>query len=162
MWDNKSKGLVQIYRRYSGMTDVAYRDLLHRITGARSSTAPHLCGAHFEALMPALEAAAHLAEVNGMAVGKRPAKIEDWYYWRHRYRAPGMATYAQLNLITRSWQQLAEYLPEHERCDAYLLGIARHATGSTFEAINQLHSSDAALLIDALKDRLRYALRRTA
>jgi hypothetical protein len=160
MWDNKTKGIAQLYRRYSGMADPAYRDLLHRITGARSSTAAHLCGAHFEALMPALEAAAHLAEVNGMAVGKRPKKILDWYYWRKRYRAPGMATYAQLHLIAEQWALLRAYLPESERCDQYLFGIAKHATGTPFEAIHQLHSSDASLLIDALKDRLRYAIRR--
>jgi len=143
------------------MGDAVYRDLLRRQTGATTSTAPHLCGYHFEAFMPIVEAAAHLAETNGLGVGKRPAKIRNWYYWRNRYRRPGTATYAQLHRITDDWARLRDCLPDSERTDAYLLGIARHATGADLESIADLLSCDAALLIEALKDRLRYAIRRT-
>lgn len=159
-WDRKSKGLVQLYRRYAGMPDAVYRDILHRHTGATSSTDTHLCGYHFEAFMPLVEAAAHLAETNGMAVGKRPARIRDWYYWRNRYRRPGLATHAQLHRIHEDWSRLRSYLPESERTDAYLVGVARHATGAEYKALYDLQSCHAALLIEALKDRLRYATRR--
>jgi hypothetical protein len=159
-WDNKSKGLVQIYRRYAGMPDPVYRDRLHQCTGARSSRDQHLCGAHFEAFMPLMESAAHLAETNGMAVGRKPRKIQDWYYWRNRYRAPGLATHAQLHAITDLWAQFIPYLPESERSDQYLMGIAIHATGSKIAALHSLRSHQAGLLIDALKDRMRYAIRR--
>lgn len=159
-WDNKSKGLVQLYRRYAGMPDPIYRERLHQCTGARSSRDAHLCGYHFEAFMPLMESAAHLAETNGMAVGKKPRKIQDWYYWRNRYRPPGLATYAQLHAITTSWEQLRPYLLESERSDQYLLGIIHHATGDSVPALHALHSHQASLVIDALKDRLRYATRR--
>lgn len=162
MWDNKSKGLVQIYRRYAGMEDGVYRAHLHRLTGATSSRDAHLTGFHFEAFMVFLEISAHLAHTNGTAVGPRPRRIRDWYYWRHRQRRPGMATWPQLHLIeTDLWPKLASLLPQFQRTPAYLLGIAHHATGHPVALLRDLTAAEAGWVIDALRDRLAYASRKT-
>lgn len=160
-WSNAQKGIIKAYQRYAGMSDPDYRDLLHTYAAATSSRDAHLTQFHFDAIMPLVETRAHLAETNGRAVGRRPRKIADWYYWRHRYRRPGQASHAQLHRITTDlWPMLCDTLPEPRRSHAYLCGIASHAVGHEVSHLHDLSPSEAGYLIDALKDRLAHALRR--
>ena len=92
MWTNRQKGIVKTYQRYAGLADPEYRALLHEQTGATSSRDAHLTQYHFDAFMPRLEIRAHLAETNGLAVGRKPAKLSNWYYWRDRSPERGKAS----------------------------------------------------------------------
>ena len=77
-------GIVKMYQKYAGIPDQIYRRLLKEYTGCTSSTDARLTQQHFDDFMPVMELHAHLAHVNGRAVGKKPARIKDWYYWRKR------------------------------------------------------------------------------
>jgi hypothetical protein len=164
-WSNLQKGILKSYQRYAGLPDPEYRSLLHQHTGATSSRDAHLTQFHFDAFMPVIESAAHLAETNGLAVGRRPPKLSDWYYWRNRAPGRGMATSRELHRIsspdrTGLWDLLIPSLPESQRTQAYLLGIASHAVGRQVDALHGLTAVEAGHLIEALRDRLRHALRR--
>lgn len=166
MWTHKQKGIVKTYQRYAGMADLEYRALLHTQTGATSSRDAHLTQFHFDAFMPLMEIRAHLAEINGLAVGRRPAKLSNWYYWRNRSPARGKATSRELWKVTNAehrglWDLLTPYLPESERGHDYLCGIAAHACGlHKVEHLHELTVGQCGMLIEALKDRLQHALRR--
>jgi hypothetical protein len=160
MWTNLQKGIVKSYQRYAGMDDVTYRTLLHEATGATSSRDRHLTQFHFDAFMPTLEIRAHLADTNGVTVGRRPPKLTDWYHWRHRAPARGKANSRELYRIARLWETLSPCLPESQRTHDYLCGIAAHAVGHQVEHLHELTVAQAGSLIEALKDRLAHALRR--
>ena len=96
MWTNRQKGIIKTYQRYAGLADPEYRALLHEQTGATSSRDAHLTQYHFDAFMPRLEIRAHLAETNGLAVGRKPAKLSNWYYWRDRSPERGKASSREL------------------------------------------------------------------
>jgi len=166
-WTNLQKGLVKSYQRYAGMDDVTYRALLHEQTGATSSRDSHLTQFHFDAFMPVLEISAHLAETNGLAIGRRPPKLTDWYHWRQRAPARGKATSREMWKITNAdrtgiWDLLMPSLPESQRTHAYLCGIAAHAVGHPVSHLPDLTVAAAGALIAALRDRLRHALSRSA
>lgn len=159
-WSNAQKGIIKAYQRYAGMSDPDYRDLLHTYAAATSSRDAHLTQFHFDAIMPLVETRAHLAETNGLARGRRPSKLSNWYYWRNRAPGKGSASTRELWKIRELWDQLIPYLPESERCDSYLLAIASHATGRKVEHLHDLRVPEALSLIEALKDRLAHAIRR--
>lgn len=167
-YDPGQIGIVKMYANYAGLPDQLYRDLLHQYTGATSSTAPHLTQFHFDIFMPVLETYAHLAEVNGRAVGNRPARIRDWYYWRKRQPGEGMANSRQLHRIEAVlWPQLAPYLPPDHRAPRtpgespmwYVHEIAATATGRYIRSLSDLRIYEANMVIEALKDRIRWALK---
>jgi hypothetical protein len=161
MWTNRQKGIVKTYQRYAGMADPEYRAILHQQTGATSSRDAHLTQFHFDAFMPLMEIRAHLAETNGLAGGRRPAKLANWYYWRDRSPARGKASTRELWKVTSLWDTLIPHLPESERTHDYLCGIAAHAIGHRkVEHLHQLTIGQCGMLIEALKDRLQHALRR--
>lgn len=154
--------IVQMYRRYAGLCDQEYRELLHQVTGCRSSRAPSLTQFDFDRTMARMEVRAHLAETNGCAHGRRPAVIQDWYYWRRRLPTKQRASSRELWKIDQVWQQLLPYLPQEQRTPAYLLGMAAHAVGHPVEHVHDLGVAQSLLLVDALADRLAHAVRRGA
>jgi hypothetical protein len=161
MWTNKQKGIVKTYQRYAGMADLEYRALLHEQTGAQSSRDAHLTQYHYDAFMPLLEIRAHLAETNGLAVGRRPSKLSNWYYWRDRSPAKGKATTREIWKVMQLWDLLTPLLPESERTHEYLCAIAAHACGRRkVEHLHELTIGQCSMLIEALKDRVAHALRR--
>jgi hypothetical protein len=161
MWTNRQKGIVKTYQRYAGLADPEYRALLHEQTGATSSRDAHLTQYHFDAFMPRLEIRAHLAETNGLAVGRKPAKLSNWYYWRDRSPERGKASSRELWKVTNLWDSLLHHLPETQRCHAYLCALAAHACGQRkVEHLHELTIGQCGMLIEALKDRLTHALRR--
>jgi hypothetical protein len=165
-WTNLQKGILKSYQRYAGLADPDYRALLHQQTGATSSRDAHLTQYHFDALMPLLEIRAHLAETNGRAVGRKPPKLTDWYYWRNRSPERGKASSRELWKISNAqgsglWDLLTPYLPESERTEHYLRAIAAHACGlRKVEHLHELTVGQCGMLIEALKDRLSHAIRR--
>lgn len=160
-------GLVKMYAKYAGLQDQEYRELLREITGRTTSTDPRLDQRDYDAFMPALEIRAHMAEANGRSVGKRPARIRDWYYWRKRSPKKGAISSRERWKIDKLWNTLLPYigrdtLSSYPDPHAYLMAIASHASGRTLEHIHDLKSWQALALIDALTDRIKYAIRNTA
>lgn len=167
MWSKAQKAVVKQYQRYAGLPDPDYRALLHEYTGATSSRDRHLSQFHFDAFMPALEVRAHLAECNGLAVGRRPAKLANWYYWRRRAPGRGKATSREIWRITNGertglWDLLQPSLEGHQRTHEYLCGIAEKAVGHEVAHLHELTVGEAGHVIEALRDRLRYVTRRSA
>ena len=164
-WQARQKGLIKMYQRYAGLPDAEYRELLHQQTGATSSTMPHLTQFHFDAFMPLLEIRAHLAETNGVAVGPKPGKIADWYYWRNRSPQRGKVNTRILWKVKKLWCVLRPTLPAEnqvEPADAdppYVLEMASHATGKYVKALRNLTHGQAHMLVEALKDRVAHAAR---
>ncbi len=156
-------GLVKMYCKYAALPDLEYRELLRQHTGQTSSTAPELTQWDFDVFMPALEVRAHLAEVNGRTVGKRPARIRDWYYWRKRCPKKGEITTREKWKILKLWDDLKPFLHDDHKDDhEYLVGIASHACGCRIRHVAELRSWQALATISALQDRLKYAIRKPA
>jgi hypothetical protein len=156
-------GLVKMYAKYAGLANQDYRALLKEHTGKLSSTDPDLGQYEFDVVMPALEIRAHLAEINGRAVGSKPARIRDWYYWRKRCPKTGMVNSRELWKINKLWSDLKPYVSESGHDDhAYLCSISGHACGSRIQHLHELKQWQALALIEALKDRLKYAIRKVA
>lgn len=160
MWTNRQKGIIKAYQRYAGMPDQEYRALLHHYTGATSSTSRSLTQFHYDVIMPLLEVRAQLADANGRTVGRPPAKLGDWYYWRNRAPGKGKANTRELWRLRKLWADLQGYLDESCRTHEYLCGIASHACGRRVEHLHDLSVRDALAVIEALKDRLHHAIRR--
>lgn len=152
--------IVQMYRRYGRLGDQEYRELLHQVTGCRSSRDESLTDHDFDRFMARLETRAHLAEANGVAEGSRPPRIRDWYYWRKRCPTSQRPSSRELYRIERGWEQLQPYLLEEQRTPEYLRGIAAHAVGHQVRLIADLSNRETLQVIDALHDRLAYAVRR--
>lgn len=162
-FDPGQVGLVKMYQKYAGIPNQEYRELLRQYTGHTTSTAPQLTQYDFDVIMPVLEIRAHLAEANERAVGKKPSRIRDWYYWRHRCPKAGQITSREQYRILALWDDLKPHLAaEHHDSHEYLCGIAAHACGRRVAHIHELRSWQALALIEALKDRLKYAVQRGA
>lgn len=164
-WTTPQKALVKQYQRFAGMSDQEYRSILYEVSGAHSSTEPHVTQHHFDVLMARLETRAHLAHVNNRTAGRRPPKLDNWYYWRRRNPERGRVNTRLLWKIDRLWDQLVPLLPaEHLQPTAdnprpYLYEMASQATGHFVRHLHDLHIGEALCLIEALKDRLAWALK---
>jgi hypothetical protein len=154
--------IVQMYRRYSGISDEEYRLLLHQVTGCRSSRDESLDQHAFDRFMARLEVRAHLAETNGLAAGPRPTRIRAWYYWRNRCPSGQRPSSRELWKVDRVWALLLPYLPAEQQSHEYLRSIAAHAIGRRVDHVHSLSQHQVLNLIDALTDRLAHAVRRGA
>jgi len=154
-------GTVQIYRRAAQLADAEYRDLLSQVCGATSSTDRGLTNRDFDACMAHLEAKLEYRVREGFVPEPDSRKIRSLTYWRRRYAriAAGGMNSRQRHRLTERWDALRPYLPEPDRTIAYLAGIAERAGGVRVRSIWEAPTWVAALTIEALKDRLKYALR---
>lgn len=158
-WTKTQKAVLQMYRRYAGMSDGEYRQLLQEQTGCRSSTAAELTNHHYDRVMALVETRAHLAEINGLSVGKRPARIADWHYWRKRVPGFGKINTRQHRMIFALWSDLQKLArDERGKTSAYLAGIIRQALGKDVR-IDDMSDAEAGAVIEALKDYQRRAAR---
>jgi hypothetical protein len=163
MWTKREKGIAAMYRRYAGIPDQEYRQALYEATGARSSTAKWLTQYHFDVFMPVLEFRAEIAHANGKGVGAVPAKIRDWKYWRKRNPNNGSMNTRMRAKIFALFADLRPFLDDPPSDPIhYLSGVVEHATGKPVTSFFGITNGDANLLIEALKDRLKHAVRRGA
>ena len=109
-----------------------------------------------------------LADRVGEGLVPRPTsrKITNLRYWRGRRPDQGEINSRQrwklLDPEKGLWPKLCQCLPEEQRVDRYLCGIASHACGRPINQIWDLRATEADWVIEALKDRLKYALRRAS
>jgi len=158
-WTNRQKGIMQMYRRYAGLSTAEYGEILYGVSGQRSSTAGELGQYQYDRAMALFETRAHLAEVNGCAVGVRPGKITDWWHWRNRCPSLGGVTSRQLHKIREWWEICCKWLEEDSRTGAYLLGVAARACGQDLESLDDLSEAQARFTIEGLKSMQRRLVR---
>jgi hypothetical protein len=92
---------------------------------------------------------------------ERPAstRINSLSYWRNRLPAAGEANSRQIHELYDWWYKLQPYLPPDKRDKEYLRAIAGKATNHNVRSIPDLRAWQAGVVIEALKDRLRWALK---
>lgn len=169
-WSKKQKGIVKSYQRYAGIADADYRAMLYEYTGATSSTSRTITQFAFDVFMPILEARAHLVHVNGLGRGRLPVRGLDWHYWRNRTQKIGAVTSRELFKIDGLWEKLKPSLPSEQRAARtkkespwwYLHLIAAKACDHDVDNLADLTVREGQLIIEALKDRLKYALRKAS
>ena len=159
--ERKQRILIQVYRRAAELSDPDYRAILTEASGCRSSMDHDWTQPAFDRTMALLEtrlfARVHIFEVDN-PIGKN-RYIKQEFYWRRRIPRAGEINSRQLHKINELWQLLVPRLPPRERNPVYFAGLVAKATGRTDVGISRLSSSDAWHVIEALKDRLGYAIR---
>ena len=166
-WSNRQKGIAHIYKAAAQLSDTDYRCMLREVSGAMSAKHPALTQGHFDQFMGRIETV--LADRVHRGVIPKPAsrKISSLRYWRNRLPAPGEMNSRQRHKIISEpsgddpgglWNRLQEFLPEEERTMRYLCGIASQACGYHVSDFWKLKAWQANLLVEALKDRLKYAV----
>lgn len=151
--------IMQIYRRAANLTIADYRDILRRHSGCVSSRDNAWTQTAFEETMAAVETVLWSRVDSGSVPDPRGhiRQIRDEFYWRKRRSQPGMINSRQYHLIQRLWSDLVQLLPPDQRSTRYCAAIVSRATGKRDIGVTALTSSEAAAVIDALRDRLNYA-----
>ena len=102
-------------------------------------------------------------------------KVYAWSrdYWRKKLPSSGQANSRCIHKLRQLWAIIMDYLPEDQRTDAYLAGILYHAQPARHRpespksmlesggvmAWQRLTMTQSLVGIEALKDRLSYAVR---
>lgn len=160
---------IHTYADLAGLSRSEYEALLQSQCGVISST--ELDHESFEVAMAAVEAilwqrveAGHVPDPRRQKAFAHLAPM----YWRLKVPAQGMINSRQRYKIEKYWTLLADYLQPEERTDAYLAGIIARTTGlHTADLIGPdgwmlwdvIPASAARLSIEAIKDRLKFAVR---
>lgn len=98
---------------------------------------------------------------------KRKVYSWDMNYWRSKVTMPGVANSRLVHKVRELWAMLCDYLPADERTDRYLHGIIEQATNRASPLLilggqiqwDRLSPEEANFAIEALKDRLRNAVK---
>ena len=160
---NQQRMLVQVYRRAANLGEQDYRRLLDEYAGVDSTarSCELWSATAFERVMAALEtrlfSRVHLGEVDNPMGSSR--WIKDEFHWRRKNLDNGLINSRQCFKIEFLWNQLTPYLEPGQRSIEYLSGIIRQACGRADVGLTALTSSDAGNVIEALKDRIAYAIR---
>lgn len=163
-WSQEQIRRIQQYRRLAGLEDGAYRDLLERVTKchARSSKDPSLLAkSDFDAVIIDLEVRWEYRVQEGFV--EEPKKLSLRYY-RDKIlpRDTGLTTEEQVRKVYSTWDELKIYLPSEKRTVGYLYGIARNSLRDDVSNIRHLNSVQLVALIEALRDKLKWAKKRDA
>lgn len=156
-WTNQQKRLVHRYARAAAIPDQIYRAILHDVSGCRSAAHPGLTQYAFEHVMARLEGRLDAAVQEGVV--QRPAWVRDLWHWRHRLPPTGALNSRHSHLIRDLWDLLIPHLSPEQCTQAYLAGIASKSCGTRIDSVWECTAWQAGLVIDALRDRLRYATR---
>lgn len=160
MWSRQQIIKLQIYRRGAHLADQEYRALLRDAAGITSSTHPAATQFGYDQVMARIEAILDYRVQEAIVPAPDSKVIANLHHWRRRLPQHGEASFRAIHKVRTLWAQLQPALPDHERTDAYLHGIASKACACRVQDIWQLQAWQAGLVIDALRDRLHYAMRR--
>jgi hypothetical protein len=87
-------------------------------------------------------------------------------YWRDRLPREGWINSRQLWKLRQLWGLLTDYLPPEDRTEEYLAGLIARASGRSLSLCvsgrlqwERIPHASATRATDALRDRLRYAVR---
>jgi hypothetical protein len=157
-WSKRQKQLVHQYARWAGLPSQEYRALLERVSGCASAAHPALTEYHFEQFMARLETILDSRVAEQLV--QPPAAWRSRTYWRDRLPKTGQANSRQIHEIYDWWYKLQPYLDQGKRNPGYLRAIAANACRLRgLRAVPDLTGWQAGLVIEALKDRLRWALK---
>lgn len=156
MITKREKMLLHLYADAAGLDHSAYVAHLSDETGKSSSADPEFSHADADAMLCRLEAVLW----GRVAAGEVPRPVSAWIRDEFHFRRKCSTTSARLTTrqawkIDTLWTQLGEFLPDPSA--DYLARIVARAVGRP-TSVSLLTQHDAALVITALQDRLRYAL----
>jgi len=154
------KMLLHVYAQAGGINDPTYRNVLRALAGVSSAADPAMTQTGFEQAMASLETMlftrVHAGDVPS-PIGKS-RYIQSEFYWRKKLPQTGLINSRQRSLIDQLWNRLFEFLPQEKADSGYLAAMIVKATGRHVDVWNLSHQ-EAGCVIDALKDRLSYAIR---
>lgn len=161
-WHPDQIKVVHIYASQARLTDPEYRSLLQAYTcldwshaGAITSKDRRLTQLDFDRFIVELERLLW-QRVDAGRAAPPTGRYSHRDYWAHRCGALGMMSSRQRHRLEILWADLRASLGLPDT-DAYLDGIARHATDGTLAHWREADSAQAWRLIEALSDRLRHA-----
>ena len=154
--------ILQTYRRAAGLEDADYRRILKSAAGVNSSKSPDLTQSGYDRVMSAIETVLWQRVDAGIVpdpVKADSSTIRSRDYWRKKNPDPARINSRQVYKINRLWEQLCPLLPPRQRNTAYFAGIVSKATARDDVGLAALSSQDAWNVIEALQDRLKYAVK---
>ena len=168
MISKREKYWIHQYARWARMNQPEYRDLLKRVSGKTSCADRAFSHEDVDRVMAALETILWHRIDEGIVT--KPVRNVQRFYWRHKCPHDGMINSRLRYKLDRLWNLLADYLPAEQRNDRYLAGIMAKDAGvnpSTFLdgdriAWHRIPAECARIAVEALKDRLKYAVRAPA
>jgi len=160
MLNRRQKFLLHHYARAAQIPEPIYRSTLRHTAGCSSAADPDFSQSGFERAMAALETSLFQRADLGRCPDPLGADryITREYYWRNRLPRSGCINSRQAHRMRELWTRLQNYLPDEHRNLDYLGRIIRKATGRTEVGLTALTAPQAAALIDALTDRLSFAI----
>ena len=160
MINPRQKMLLHIYKDAADLSDPTYRNILREAAGVSSAAEPAFNQAGFERAMSLLETslfiAVHAGRVPNPIGLSRHIRRE--FYWRKRLPGAGMITTRQAHAIRQKWNRLCEFLPDEKCTPQYFHGIVEKAIDRVEINLSGLTGKEAGFIIDALDDRLSYAV----
>ena len=157
------KSIAHKYKGLARLEDQEYRGILiaaagPRRDGSRSAADKDLTQRAFDVFMAMVEYRLERNIQEGVCQEPRSINLR---YWRNRLPASGMSNSREHHEIRDWWYKLQPYIEPAKRNPDYLHAIAAHACGlGHVDSITHLTSLQAGLTIEAVKDRLRWALRK--
>lgn len=162
MIKNEEKKLVHIYKTAAGLSDPEYRAALVESTGKRSCADPEFSHSDVDCALASLEGLLFDRVARGLCADPRGRSrwIKDEWHFRARVsrHSSGLLSPRQEHLLMQLWKQLSEFLDDYRCNQDYLDGLVAQAVGKR-KLISSLSHHEAAFVIDALQDRLRYAIK---
>jgi hypothetical protein len=154
-WTKHQIITLQQYRRHARLPDCDYRGILKEVSGAFSSKDAGLTNWHFDQVMARVEARLEYRIHEGFVPAPAGIRLD---YWRRRLPQGGEPNSRQWHRIWHLWDALREHLPPEQQTTDYLAAIAARACGYHVQDVHAIRAWQAGLLVDALRDRLHYAL----
>jgi len=154
------KMFIHIYKGAARMSEPTYRNMLRASAGVASSADPRMTQSGFDLLMAALEAFLFSRVHEGLVpdpIGSNKY-IRSETHWRDKLPKAGYINSRQHHRIRMLWDHLKRYLPEAKHTDTYFGGIIAKCVGRSTQLYN-LTNQEAGHVIDALRDRIGYAVR---
>jgi hypothetical protein len=162
-WTKQQKAIIHIYKAAARLPDMDYRALLKSVADVASASDATLTNWHFDQVMAKIEAVLDYRIFEGFVKAPDAGKIRNLTYWRDRLPKDGQATSRHIHELYDWWYKLQPYIQPEQRDVKYLKSIIANAcrcgiTGN----LTELRSWQAGLAIEAVKDRLRWALKSRA
>lgn len=162
MIQKSEKKLIHIYAHAAGLTDPEYRAILQEITGKFSCADMEFSHADCDRALAALEGVLFDRVARGLMpspLGRSRFIRSEWHFRERVARvSSGLLSPRHEHRILQLWSQLSEFLDDPRCRDDYLAAIVRKSTGVS-KPLAALTRSEAQSVLNALSDRLRYALK---
>jgi hypothetical protein len=163
MLKSPQKMLLHIYADAARLDDPTYRSYLREHAGVSSAADRGFSQHGFDCAMAALETVLFERVHRGMVTNPQGKShyIHTETHWRDKLPRHGHINTRQVNKINELWTRLQEYLLPEQCTQEYFEGIIHQSTHREIE-LYSLGAHQAGYVIDALKDRLYWALKQSA